>query len=150
MQRFHRQFSTQKYQNLGKYIQSCLPKYVQQIQIYKDELTINVNPVGIKPTLEFLKLHQNTLFNQLVDLTCVDYPFKEKRFELVYLLLSLPNNCRLKVKSYSSEIDQIESVTSVFKGADWMEREVYDMYGVYFKNHPDLRRILTDYGFFNI
>jgi NADH dehydrogenase (ubiquinone) Fe-S protein 3 len=80
-------------------------------------------------------------------MTAVDYPTRSHRFELVYMLLSLPYNTRIKVKTYANEVDPIPSTVSLFKGAEWMEREVWDMYGVFFTQHPDLRRILTDYGF---
>ena len=139
-------FTSQKYQSLGKFVQSSLPKFVQQTSIYKDELIVNIHPSGLKPTLQFLKLNQNLLFTQLVDLTCVDYPSKENRFSLVYLLLSIENNLRIILKTYTDEITPVDSCTGIYKSADWMEREVYDMFGVYFNNHPDLRRILTDYG----
>ena len=134
-------------QVLGKYIQQALPRYVQQTQLSFNELSVCVHPAGILPTIQFLKLHQPLRFDQLIDMTVVDYPTRDRRFELVYMLQSLPNNLRIKVKSYAGETDTIESTTSIYKGADWMEREIYDMYGLVFRNHPDLRRILTDYGF---
>jgi NADH dehydrogenase (ubiquinone) Fe-S protein 3 len=151
--KFLRTFTTaspninQKHQLLGQYIQKCLPKYIQQFSVYKDELTLNIAPTHLLPTLEFLKLHQTTQFNQLVDMTAVDYPTKQNRFELVYMLLSLTYNTRIIVKTYANEVSAIDSTMGLYKGADWMEREVWDMYGVFFKGHKDLRRILTDYGF---
>jgi NADH dehydrogenase (ubiquinone) Fe-S protein 3 len=108
---------------------------------------LNVTPQGLKPTLQFLKLHQATQFNQLVDITAVDYPNKPNRFQLVYLLLSIPYNTRITLTTETNEISPIDSIVDIYKGANWMEREVYDMFGVFFVGHPDLRRILTDYGF---
>ncbi|KAI8897848.1 hypothetical protein BC833DRAFT_539787 [Globomyces pollinis-pini] len=134
-------------QELGKYIASCLPKHIQQFSVYKDELVLNVAPKSLLPTLNFLKLHQATQFAQLVEIAGVDYPTKANRFELVYCLLSLQFNNRIIVKTFADEVSPVPSVTGIYKGANWMEREVYDMYGVFFTGHPDLRRILTDYGF---
>jgi NADH dehydrogenase (ubiquinone) Fe-S protein 3 len=121
--------------------------YFNVNKVYKDELTVNVAPSSLLPTMEFLKNHHITQFHQLSEIAGVDYPTRVNRFEIVYCLLSLRYNTRIKVKTYSSEISPVPSVTSIFSGAEWSEREVYDMYGVYFTGHPDLRRILTDYGF---
>jgi NADH dehydrogenase (ubiquinone) Fe-S protein 3 len=132
---------------LGKYISHCLPRHIQQFKVYKDQLTLYVPPTSLTTTLLFLKLHQPLQFTQLIDMTAIDYPSKKDRFELVYCLLSIPFNQRIIVKTSANESSGISSCVDIFKGADWMEREVWDMYGVYFKNHPDLRRILTDYGF---
>jgi NADH-quinone oxidoreductase subunit C len=97
--------------------------------------------------IQFLKSNENCKFKQLIDIVGVDYPENEKRFELVYLLLSHEKNFRIKIQT-KFQIDQaITSLTKIFPSANWMEREVFDMYGIKFKNHPDLRRILTDYGF---
>jgi NADH dehydrogenase (ubiquinone) Fe-S protein 3 len=142
-----KRFYTRQYTDLGKYISSCLPKHIQQISVYKDELTLYVPPSSLLTTLDFLKLHQATQYTQLVDMTCVDYPQKQSRFQLVYMLLSIPFNTRITVKTYTNEIMPIPSAVGIFTGAEWMEREVWDMYGVFFTQHPDLRRILTDYGF---
>jgi NADH dehydrogenase (ubiquinone) Fe-S protein 3 len=136
-----------KLQQIGTYITNCLPKHVSKFTIYKDQLTLYVPPTSLLPTIQFLKLHQATQFTQLVDMTAVDYPTKKERFELVYHLLSIPFNQRITLKSFTNESTPIPSVTSVFKGANWMEREVWDMFGIFFTGHVDLRRILTDYGF---
>jgi len=97
--------------------------------------------------VQFLKVNENCKFKQLIDIAGVDYPENDKRFELIYLFLSHENNTRIKLLT-RFEIDQtINSITKIFPSANWMEREVFDMYGIKFKNHPDLRRILTDYGF---
>lgn len=160
--------------NFGHYIADCLPKYIQQVQLTAgDELELLIAPDGVVPTLTFLKDHHNTQFANLSDITALDVPSRQYRFEvgimskravghfvwytvcitrylllqIVYNLLSLRYNSRIRVKTYTDELTPIDSVNSVFKAADWYEREVWDMYGVFFSNHPDLRRILTDYGF---
>jgi NADH dehydrogenase (ubiquinone) Fe-S protein 3 len=124
-----------------------LPKYIQQFSIYKDELVIYTAPECILPLMKFLKDHVNCQFQQCSEITAVDYPDKENRFEVVYNLLSVVYNTRLRVKTYADEVNQVPSITSIYPAANWMERETYDMYGVVFGGHPDLRRILTDYGF---
>ena len=97
--------------------------------------------------IKFLKLNEKCKFRQLIDIAGVDFPDKEKRFRLVYLLLSHENNLRIKVCVDFETKTQIPSITKIFPSANWMEREVFDMYGIKFNDHPDLRRILTDYGF---
>ena len=94
-----------------------------------------------------MKNNPKTKFRQLIDITAVDYPEKEKRFKMIYLLLSHENNQRIKIEFEIKENDMVNSITSIYPAANWMEREVFDMYGISFKDHPDLRRILTDYGF---
>lgn len=131
----------------GQYIISCLPKYVQQFSVWKDELTIYVSPSGIIPVFTFLKYHTAAEYTQISDITAVDYPTRDARFEVVYNLLSVRHNSRIRVKTYADEASPVPSVTSLYDGALWYEREVYDMFGVFFSGHPDLRRIMTDYGF---
>ncbi|XP_019629092.1 PREDICTED: NADH dehydrogenase [ubiquinone] iron-sulfur protein 3, mitochondrial-like [Branchiostoma belcheri] len=132
----------------GEYVAECLPKYVQTVQVTaQNELEVLIAPEGVVPVLSFLKDHHNAQFGSLADIACVDIPTKPYRFELVYILMSLTYNSRIRVRTYTDEITPVESCYSVFKAADWYEREAWDMYGVYFSNHPDLRRILTDYGF---
>jgi NADH/F420H2 dehydrogenase subunit C len=97
--------------------------------------------------LSFLRDHSQARFRSMVDICGVDYPEREKRFEVVYLLLSTKYNARIRVKVCVDEYTPVPSVTSIYRAAGWFEREVWDMYGVYFEGHPDLRRILTDYGF---
>ncbi|XP_012224420.1 NADH dehydrogenase [ubiquinone] iron-sulfur protein 3, mitochondrial [Linepithema humile] len=134
--------------NFGSYIEDCLPKYIQQVQLTAgDELELLIAPDGIIPTFTFLKDHHNTQFVSLADITALDVPSRQYRFELVYNLLSLRYNSRIRVKTYTDELTPVDSINSIFKAADWYEREVWDMFGVFFSNHPDLRRILTDYGF---
>ena len=97
--------------------------------------------------MQFLKSNEKLKFRQLIDIAGVDYPSEEKRFQLVYLFLSHENNLRIKILIKFQPDELINSLTKIFPSANWMEREVFDMYGIKFKNHPDLRRILTDYGF---
>ncbi|CAM4525525.1 unnamed protein product [Leuciscus chuanchicus] len=132
----------------GEYIAEILPKYVQQVQVTCfNELEVMIHPEGIIPVLTFLKDHTNAQFNNMTDLTAVDVPTRHYRFEIVYNLLSLRYNSRIRVKTYTDELSPLDSSVSVHQAANWYEREIWDMYGVFFANHPDLRRILTDYGF---
>lgn len=131
----------------GQYLMSALPKYIQQISVYKDELTVYVAPSALEPVMTFLRDHTNSQFKSLQDISGVDFPSRENRFEVVYQLLSFRYNARIRVKTYASETSPVPSVVPIFNAANWQEREVYDMYGVFFTGHPDLRRILTDYGF---
>jgi len=132
----------------GSYVSECMPKYIQKAQVtYGGELELLIHPDGITPVMTFLKDHTNAQFTNLCDIAGVDMPTREYRFEVVYNLLSLRFNSRIRVKTYTDETTPIQSLYSVHKAADWYEREVWDLYGVYFANHPDLRRILTDYGF---
>jgi len=146
-----RKFDPAMRQNLtdfGQYVAECLPKFVQKVQITAgDELEILIAPSGVVPVMTFLKNHTNAQFGSLADLAGVDMPTREYRFEIVYNLLSFRFNSRIRVKTYTDELTPIDSVTDIFKAANWNEREIWDMFGVYFTNHPDLRRILTDYGF---
>jgi len=132
----------------AKYIQDCLPKYVQDAQItYQNELELMVHPDGIYPVIQFLKENSLCMYKSLSEVTAVDIPTRVARFELIYQLLSIDYNSRIRVKSYADELTAIESIVPLHKSANWMEREAWDMFGVFFRNHPDLRRILTDYGF---
>lgn len=131
----------------GQYVMSCLPKYVQQFSVWKDELSLHTAPAGLIPIVSFLKYHTAAEFTQVSDITAVDYPTKDQRFEVVYNLLSVRFNSRIRVKTYADEATPVPSLTGLFEGALWYEREVYDMFGVFFSGHPDLRRIMTDYGF---
>ena len=134
--------------NILKLVQECLPKYVQLCRITpQKELEVCIAPGGIIPVLSFLKNHQQTQFTNIVDIAGLDVPAREKRFEIIYNLLSINMNQRIRVKTYTDELTPIDSATAVFKGADWYEREIWDMFGVTFSGHHDLRRILTDYGF---
>jgi len=132
----------------GQYVAECLPKYVQKVQITAgNELEVLIATEGVTPVLTFLKDHTNAQFTSLADLCGVDIPTRAYRFEVVYNLLSVRFNSRIRVKTYTDELTPVDSICDVHKAANWYEREVWDMYGVFFANHPDLRRILTDYGF---
>ena len=133
--------------DIEKLINSELATKIQNSFIKNSELTIEINENDLIEVIQFLKSNEKCKFRQLIDIAGVDYPDSEKRFQLVYLLLSHENNIRIKV-STQFQLDQtINSITKIFPSANWMEREVFDMYGIKLKNHPDLRRILTDYGF---
>ncbi|EFQ98379.1 NADH dehydrogenase iron-sulfur protein 3 [Nannizzia gypsea CBS 118893] len=136
-----------KLHTYGQYLISCLPKYIQQFSVWKDELTIYVPPAGVVPVMTFLRDHTAAEYTQVSDITAVDFPTREYRFEVVYNLLSVRHNSRIRVKTYADEATPVPSITSLYDGALWFEREVYDMFGVFFTGHPDLRRIMTDYGF---
>uniref|UniRef100_A0A4Y7MGC8 NADH dehydrogenase [ubiquinone] iron-sulfur protein 3, mitochondrial n=1 Tax=Daphnia lumholtzi TaxID=42856 RepID=A0A4Y7MGC8_9CRUS len=140
--------ATSTLMDFGLYVAECMPKYVQKVQIVTgNELEVLVAPEGIVPVLHFLKDHHQCQFASLADIGAMDVPSRENRFEIIYNLLSLRFNSRIRVKSYTDELTPVDSCYEVFKAADWYEREIWDMYGVFFANHPDLRRILTDYGF---
>ena len=134
-------------QKIEKLINSELSSKVKSSSIDNDELLIEVDEKDIVDVVQFLKSNENCKFKQLIDIAGVDYPDNEKRFELVYLFLSHENNLRIKLLIKFETDQSINSLTKIFPSANWMEREVFDMYGIKFKNHPDLRRILTDYGF---
>ena len=136
-----------KLKNLEKLINSELSSKIQNSFIRNEELLIEIRVDDLVDIVQFLKSNENCKFKQLIDIAGVDYPENEKRFELVYLLLSHENNTRIKILIKFQINQMINSLTKIFPSANWMEREVFDMYGIKFKNHPDLRRILTDYGF---
>ena len=136
-----------KLQKIEKLINSELSSKIQKSLINNEELLIEVSEKDLIDVVQFLKSNENCKFKQLIDIAGVDYPENEKRFELVYLFLSHENNIRIKLLIKFETDQNVNSITKIFPSANWMEREVFDMYGVKFKNHPDLRRILTDYGF---
>lgn len=131
----------------GRYVITALPKFVQKFSVWKDELTLFIPPTAVIPVLTFLKDHTAAQYKAVMDVTAVDFPSRTNRFEVVYNMLSVRYNARIRVKTYASETSPVPSIARLFEGANWYERETYDMYGVFFENHPDLRRILTDYGF---
>lgn len=131
----------------GNSIKDILKEEVIDVSVIKDELSILIQPSQIKKVLLFLRDHTYSSFEVLIDIVGVDYPSRKNRFEVNYLLLSVRYNARIIVKCNVDEVTPIDSITDIYKAAGWHEREVYDMFGIYFKNHPDLRRILTDYGF---
>ena len=134
-------------QKIEKLINSELSSKIKNSLIENTELLIEVDESDLIDVVQFLKSNENCKFKQLIDIAGVDYPENEKRFELVYLFLSHEHNLRIKVLIKFQINQPINSLTKIFPSANWMEREVFDMYGIKFKNHPDLRRILTDYGF---
>ena len=134
-------------QKLEKLINSELTTKVQNSSIKNEELLIEIVENDLLEVIQFLKLNENCKFKQLIDIAGVDYPENDKRFELIYLFLSHEKNTRIKLLVKFGINQSINSITKIFPSANWMEREVFDMYGIKFKNHPDLRRILTDYGF---
>ena len=133
--------------DLEQTVNSGLTTAIIRSEINFDQLFIDINVQDITSTILFLKTNDKCRFKQLIDITAVDYPQKEKRFKLVYLLLSHEKNLRIIINSEIEEKTEVPSITKIFPSANWMEREVFDMYGISFKDHPDLRRILTDYGF---
>jgi len=133
--------------DLGETISVAQSDHVISAEVAGGELTVRVQRPGICKVLKYLRDDANCQFTQLVDLTAVDYPEREERFEVVYHMLSMTQNLRVRVKVTATEETPVPSASGVFSTADWFEREVWDMYGVFFSDHPDLRRILTDYGF---
>ena len=133
--------------NLEKKINSELATKIKFSQIKHDQLYLNIDCTDLIEVLVFLKNNSSLKFKQLIDITAVDYPEESERFKLVYLLLSHEFNSRIILAYSINENEVIPSITEIFPSANWMEREVYDMYGIKFKDHPDLRRILTDYNF---
>ena len=134
-------------EDLEKKVNSGLTTKIDKTEIKHQQLYIEINKDDLIDVVLFIKTNQDTKFRQLIDITVVDYPENNQRFEIVYLFLSHEFNQRIILKYLISENEIIPSLTSIFPAANWMEREVFDMYGVSFKDHPDLRRILTDYGF---
>ncbi|KAG7099486.1 Putative NADH-ubiquinone oxidoreductase 30.4 kDa subunit, mitochondrial [Marasmius oreades] len=139
--------TTEALHTYGSYLTQCLPKFIQQFSVVKDELTLYVGPSAVLPVLQFLRDHSQCQFKSIMDISGVDFPEREKRFEVVYHLLSVQHAGRIRVKTYAGEGDHVPSSVELFKGADWYEREAWDLFGILFSGHPDLRRILTDYGF---
>ena len=133
--------------DLGQYIAAAQDNALLDHRLINDELCLTAKRAAIVKLLTFLRDDQNCQFRQLVDISGVDYPRREERFEIVYNLLSLKHNQRARVKITTNEDVPVASACGVFSSAIWFEREVFDLYGVYFADHPDLRRILTDYGF---
>ena len=136
-----------KLEKLEKLVNSELGSKVQKSLIENQEIFIEVNEADLIESIQFLKSNNSCKFRQLIDIAGVDYPEDEKRFQLIYLFLSHENNLRIKLMIKFDITRIIPSITKIYPSANWMEREVFDMYGIKFKNHPDLRRILTDYNF---
>ena len=138
---------TYSLKDLEKLINSELSSKLKSSKIENNELLIETEENELFDVVQFLKSNEKCKFRQLIDIVGVDYPENENRFELIYLFLSHEHNLRIKLLIKVQINQTIVSLTKIFPSANWMEREVFDMYGVKFKNHPDLRRILTDYGF---
>ena len=132
---------------LEKRINSELTTKIDKSKINHNQLYLEINREDLTDVILFLKTNKDTKFRQLIDITAVDYPEEIQRFKIVYLLLSHEFNQRIILSYRINENEVINSLTPIFPSANWMEREVFDMYGINFKDHPDLRRILTDYGF---
>ena len=133
--------------DLGDYVSAALPEEVTRFEVARHELVVWVTRESIVRVLTFLRDDQNCQFKMLLDITAVDYPDEAERFEVVYNLLSHKLNQRIRVKLTTDEDTAVPSVTGVYSSAIWAERETWDLYGVFFSDHPDLRRLLTDYGF---
>ena len=133
--------------DLEKKINSELTTKINDSKIVHEQLYLSIDNEDLSDVVLFIKTNKDTKFKQLIDITAVDYPENLKRFKMVYLFLSHQFNQRIIINSLINENEVVPSLTKIFPSANWMEREVFDMYGVKFKDHPDLRRILTDYGF---
>ena len=133
--------------DLNKLLNSELTTKISSSLIENNELLVNTEPKNLHSVLLFLKSNGQCKFKQLIDIVPADYPNEEKRFKIYYLLLSHENNSRIKISISFNIEEKIPSIIKIYPSANWMEREAFDMYGIKFKNHPDLRRILTDYGF---
>jgi NADH-quinone oxidoreductase subunit C len=138
---------TQALKDLGDFVSAQLPQDVLAAAVTKGELVLEVRAAAIVKVLTFLRDDSNCLFKLLIDLCGVDWPEREQRFDVVYHLLSLKHNQRMRIKVRTDEDTPVPSVVSVYSCAGWFEREAWDMYGIFFSDNPDLRRILTDYGF---
>ena len=134
-------------EDLASHVKTALADAVSDTRIAFDELTIATEGTNILPVLKFLRDDPACAFKVLIDICGVDYPNRPRRFDVVYHLLSVSKNCRVRVKLEADETHPIPSAVSVFPAANWFEREAFDMYGILFADHPDLRRLLTDYGF---
>ena len=133
--------------DLEKKINSELTTKINESKIVHEHVYLNIDSEDLLDVTLFLKTNKDTKFRQLIDITAVDYPENSQRFKMVYLFLSHEFNQRIMLNCLINENEVVSSLTKIFPSANWMEREVFDMYGVKFKDHPDLRRILTDYGF---
>ena len=138
---------TEALKDLGEYCLATAAGAVERYEIATRQLVLWTTQDSLLRLLSFLRDDPNCLFKQLVDVTATDHPANEQRFEIVYNLLSLTQNERIRVKLVTDEDTPVPSAVAIFNSANWFEREVWDMYGVFFSDHPDLRRILTDYGF---
>jgi len=138
---------TEALRELGEYIAAKIGDAFVSSKVAHDELVVVVARDALEDVLRMLRDDSNCLFKVLVDVTAADYPDRRERFEVVYNLLSLTHNQRIRIKTVTDESSAVPSAVGVFSAAGWYEREVWDMFGIYFADHPDLRRLLTDYGF---
>ncbi len=134
-------------QAVGAAIQHAIADAVTAYHVARGELTLTARAADISEVVKFLRDDPNCQFSCIIDVTAVDWPGREKRFDVVYHFLSPRRNRRVRVKVEVDEVTPVPSIVEIFPGADWFERETYDLYGVLFTGHPDMRRILTDYGF---
>ena len=132
---------------MADHIADVIDKMVVSCAVVRGEIELRVNPADVPQVLTLLRGDRQAAFNQLIDLTAVDYPERESRFDVVYQLLSMDNNMRMRLVAAVAAGQAVPSVTGLFMAANWAEREVWDMFGIFFAGHPDLRRLLTDYGF---
>jgi NADH-quinone oxidoreductase subunit C len=132
---------------MADHIADVVDKMVVSCALVRGEIELRVNPADVPQVLTLLRGDRQAAFTQLIDLTAVDYPERESRFDVVYLLLSMDNNMRMRLVAAVAAGQAVPSVTGLFMAANWAEREVWDMFGIFFAGHPDLRRLLTDYGF---
>lgn len=133
--------------DLGEYVQAALHDVVLSVDIDREELMVLVRREAVVRVLSFLRDDVNCQFKQLMDVCGADYPSREERFDVVYNLLSLTHNLRIRIKVRADERTPVPTATGVFSSAGWWEREAWDLYGIMFRDHPDLRRMLSDYGF---
>lgn len=134
-------------EQLAEHIKAKKPEKIKQADIVLDELVLTTEKQNLYGLIKFLRDDFKCAFHLLVDITAADYPQRPDRFEVIYHFLSLTKNHRIRVKTTTDEDTAIDSIVELYPCANWFEREVWDMYGIYFDNHPDMRRILTDYGF---
>lgn len=135
------------YRELGDFIAAALGPSVGAVEVKLGELMVTCAPGNLIKVMKLLRNDSNCRFEMLIDLCGVDYPDREQRFDVVYNLLSLKHNYRIRVKVPTNEDESVPSVVDIWPAAGWFEREAYDLYGIFFEGNPDLRRILTDYGF---
>ena len=132
---------------MADHIADVVDSMVVSCAVVRGEIELRANPADIPQVLTLLRGDRQAAFNQLIDLTAVDYPERESRFDVVYLLLSMDNNMRMRVVAQITAGQPVPTVTHLYMAANWAEREAWDMFGIFFAGHPDLRRLLTDYGF---
>jgi NADH-quinone oxidoreductase subunit C len=133
--------------DLLSFVELKIKDTIVRSEIINNELSIVINPASIVKFIEFLMVDNECQFSTLIDITAVDYPEKTKRFTIVYHFLSMVQNQRIRISANISEGEVVPSIIALHPSANWFEREVFDMYGIFFSGHPDLRRLLTDYGF---